>query len=152
MSDKLCYDYKMTAEELGQKVLDFETHGQLFEIDVSSWDGSLVKEWLEFEIRVIEEVMPYLPKNWEVLKARWCDDWRTSRGLSVKMDYGRKSGDAWTSSFNTLINLCILFHIDREMRAVAKGDDNFFATKLNIDKEQLEKFYLSIGMQAKIKS
>nr|WPR18169.1 MAG: capsid protein [Chemarfal virus 152] len=153
-SDGLHYDAGIDAVELGSIATRF--FGQkknVFEIDVSNWDGSLVPELLQFEIWFIENCVPDTLDRWTELKKHWCNvSGVGSHGVRYSTTHGRRSGDMWTSCFNSLINLLILRHIfGEDLLAVAKGDDNFFGTNSELTVEEIQSRYANFGMKAKVK-
>lgn len=153
-TSNLIYDNGLDALELGRIAQNmFTNYRYVYEIDVSNWDGSLCPELIRFEVWFIENVLPFRPERWEELKKDWC---RMSgvgkKGVRFETVHSRRSGDMWTSSFNSLINLMILNWLYKgDIQAVAKGDDNFYGTNTQIDMDALVAAYASIGMKAKIK-
>lgn len=150
----LIYDAGLTAEQLGTIALKmFATKHRVFEIDVSNWDGSLSPPMLEFEIWFIENCLPRLPVRWHELRRHWTTvKGSGKKGVSYSTKHGRRSGDMWTSCFNSLINLLILYYIfGFDLLAVAKGDDNFFGTNSLLSVEEIIAIYAKLGMKAKVK-
>lgn len=148
------YDSGLDARELGEiAVTMFSKFKYVYEIDVSNWDGSIDPAWLVFEIWLVEEVLPYLPHRWRELRRFWTQVKGVGKqGVRYSTTHGRRSGDMWTSCFNSLINLCILYWIfGSDIMAVAKGDDNFFGTNSLLTVEEIVDKYASIGMKAKVK-
>ncbi len=148
------YDSGLDANELGDLATKmFTDYKYVYEIDVSNWDGSLIPQWLDFEIWLIEEVFPYLPHRWREIRRFWKSvGGKGKLGVSYSTRHGRRSGDMWTSCFNSLINLCILYWIfGDDILAVAKGDDNYFGTNSDLTVEEIVAIYASIGMKAKVK-
>lgn len=149
----LIYDNGIDARDLGEIASRCFKYKNVFEIDVSNWDGSLAPAWLRFEIWFIENCLPELPPRWRELKKSWRNvEGNGKNGVHFKTTHGRRSGDMWTSCFNSLINLMILVHIfGTDILAVAKGDDNFFGTNKNISAEEIVTIYAGLGMKAKVK-
>lgn len=150
----LIYDAGLDALELGSIAQEmFARKKYVFEIDVTNWDGSLCPEWLKFEVWFVENVLPELPPRWRELRKHWCTVQGCGKeGVCYKTKHGRRSGDMWTSCFNSLINLMILYFIfGLDLLAVAKGDDNFFGTNKEITESEIVAIYDSLGMKAKVK-
>lgn len=151
---KLIYDSGLDAKELGYLACQmFSQYKYVYEIDVSNWDGSLAPAWLKWEIWFIENCLPELPPRWRELRKHWRRvEGNGKQGLHFSTEHGRRSGDMWTSCFNSLINLMILFSIfGKDCMAVAKGDDNFFGTNSSLSVDDIVNRYAAIGMKAKVK-
>lgn len=150
----LIYDAGIDARQLGDiAVTMFSKFKYVYEIDVSNWDGSLAPGWLIFEIWFIENCLPCLPPRWREIKRHWRDVSGSGKfGTGYKTKHGRRSGDMWTSCFNSLINLMILFYLfGFDVLAVAKGDDNFYGTNSDIATKRIIEIYATFGMKAKVK-
>ncbi len=152
--NNITIDCGLSAEDLGHKALMCSSRQRLFEMDVSSWDGSLVEEWAEFEEFLVSEMV-----GDEQVKAAVLSYWREKighgSGVRVKARHGRRSGDPWTSSFNGLINAMIvkwIFGDDADSLLICvKGDDNFVGVNSRMTVEEIVAKYASIGMTVEIK-
>lgn len=148
------YDSGLDALELGQIAQRmFSEYKYVYEIDVSNWDGSLAPDLIKWEVWFLETVCPVKPPRWGELKKGWRKmDGVGKNGVKFSTSHGRRSGDGWTSCFNSLINLGVLFYkFGRDILAVAKGDDNYFGTNKEISVEEIVAAYAKIGMKAKVK-
>jgi len=147
------YDKNLTATELGQKAREYFGKGRVFEADVSNFDGSLHPAWREFERWFIENICPQLPPWWDLLRKEWTTNRISGKhGVKAKTTHGRSSGDCWTSLFNSLINIIIVQYATKDTAdVVAKGDDNFFTTAMDLNVEKVVGLYQSIGMKVKLK-
>jgi hypothetical protein len=72
-------------------------------------------------------------------------------GIKFNCNWGRRSGDMWTSSFNSMINLCISKFIFGDGLFIAKGDDGFLGVDSDLSIEEISSKYLELGMIVKIK-
>jgi len=146
------YDSSLTAEKLGSIATNmFSNFKYVYMIDVSNWDGHLHPGWLKFETWFIETFAPALPNDWKNIKKNWNRvEGVGKNGISFKTCHGRRSGDMWTSCFNTLINLSIVKNLFPDSEVVAKGDDNFFGTNSNVSADWIIEQYALIGMKAKV--
>lgn len=147
------YDNDLTATQLGVKAVECAGHGRLFEVDVSNWDGSMLKEFLLFEKWLIDN-LPHQPPGWHLIRKYWTKvSGKSSLGVSFRCEWGRRSGDMWTSSFNSMQNIFITRYVfgDPTLRGVFKGDDNFVGSKTLFTVEQLVARYAALGLTAKLK-
>lgn len=147
------YDNGLDALQLGDFASRmFAGYKYVYEIDVSNWDGSLDRVMLRFE----KFILRHMPEQYSDLKDL-LHKWSTvsgsgKQGLRYSCKWGRRSGDMWTSSFNTAINLAICqFIFGSDSLFVAKGDDNFGGTNSQISVEEIIAIYASLGMTAKVK-
>jgi len=158
----LVYDNGLDAVQLGSIVSQmFMTYGVVFESDVSNWDGSIHESMKEMEMWFLENVCPRMFVHWRIIKDHWIKVWGKCRGVRFSTRFGRRSGDMWTSCFNTFLNLMIttfvVFNIqdgvvpefrDR-IKLVAKGDDNFFSCLEDRMLSWVQEYH-ELGMKVKI--
>lgn len=154
ISNPITIDCGLSAEELGWKALQCSSRQRLFEVDVSSWDGSLVEEWNGFE----EFLVSQLVGNEEIRKAvlsYWRQKWGHGSGVKVKASHGRRSGDPWTSCFNGLINAMIVRWVFKDsldsLLVCVKGDDNFIGVNSTLTVPEIVRKYSLLGMTVEIK-
>lgn len=148
------YDNGLDANELGEIACRmFSEYKYVYEIDVSNWDGSLLPHWLDFERYFLWTIAPVLHERMEEIDRYWNNVKGSGKhGVSYSTTHGRRSGDMWTSYFNTLINICIATWIfGRDILIVAKGDDNFFGTNKKMTAKEVEAKYAELGMKAKVR-
>jgi len=152
-STDLIYDSDLTATELGDIAVEMFDSGYVYEADVSNWDGSLNPMFFLFEHFLVKW---FLPRNfnyfYEIME-EWDNLVGSITGLRFRGKCRRRSGDAWTSSFNSVINLSIVRFIVRPenlLKCVAKGDDNFFCTRYPLDLEYVRRVYECLGMKVVI--
>lgn len=127
------------------------------ESDVSNWDGSMLGEILQLEKYFISEKIIGMPEDIDYLLNYWGEVKGSVRGGEIKFTaaHGRRSGDLWTSSFNSLINVLItmwafkITSLDDFMMLVM-GDDNCVAMGVEPDLAQAEANYRSLGMKIEI--
>lgn len=146
------YDSGLTAMKLGSLAERCFTYARVFELDVSNWDGSLNMTMLEFEkwfLNLIPEAHERMPE----IKQFWTSVSGVGKnGISFEVPWGRRSGDMWTSCFNSLINLTIVnFVFGPDTLAIAKGDDGFLGTNSNVTIEEIVEIYSRLGMTVKVK-
>jgi len=130
---------------------DMDVYSTIYEADVSNWDGSLHKGFLELEVFFIENVLDVLPQNWEWLKAGWFRVEGTGHGLHYIADGGRRSRDLWTSSFNSIINVLLVLYTSKTslgpgIKILVNGDDNLVASNLKINTLGVVETYKKLGM------
>lgn len=153
-SNKL-YVAGCTPDQVGKFGSAFDAYTNIFECDVSNWDGSMHKGFLELETWFIENCLSELPPQWPWLKRNWYKVWGRGQGLTYCADGGRRSGDLWTSAFNSLINVMLTMYV---MRGTLKdgnlimvnGDDNVVATNKNIDENYLVGVYALLGLKLEV--
>lgn len=150
----LIYDNGLDARQLGDIALRmFAEYKYVYEIDVSNWDGSLGPDALLFEMWFLRVCVPVYWSQLERVLKWWLKVRGAGKnGVSYSTKHGRRSGDMWTSSLNSVINLLILVWIfGLCILAVAKGDDNFFGTNSELTVDEIVALYASLGMTAKVK-
>jgi hypothetical protein len=130
------------------------------EKDVSGWDGSLLKEMLEvekyhFETKVICNGLI----DRKFLLQQWTLVWGSSKDGKVvyQAKYGRRSGDPWTSNYNSLLNKLITEFVfeelapkDCEVRGLYNGDDNVVSSSYDVPTSEEVRLYAELGMTCKV--
>jgi hypothetical protein len=146
-----------SPDSVGRFAEKLEEWAGIYESDVSSWDGSLSNFIIELEKYFIEQKVNGLPDDFDVLLDNWTRLHGKSRKgeVEVVMDHGRRSGDLWTSAFNSLLNVlittfCYDVEAEDEFAMMVLGDDNVFATCLDVDLSKVELNYKSLGMKCTI--
>lgn len=129
--------------------------GHVYESDVSNWDGSLGSFMLELEEYFIRTKVNGLPEefdkvlaNWYVMKAKTKDG-----KVSVTAHHGRRSGDLWTSSFNSLLNIIIskwCFEMTKPDMIMVQGDDNVVGLTGYVDPAVVMERYKALGMKCEV--
>jgi hypothetical protein len=98
--------------------------GFIYEIDYSNWDGSMTPWDLKNEVWFIEHIMSTLPSDWDLFKKYWLRKKAKGKGVIYTSNFGRSSGDAYTSFFNTIFNLALsAYLIKSHYSIVGCGDD-----------------------------
>ncbi len=129
-----------------------------YESDVSSWDGALSPDMIDIELiflnnRVVgmPSELEYLKKNWKQTKAEGCNG-----QVKLSMEHGRRSGDLWTSMFNSLLNIIITHFIVNKIEPTARlgmmvmGDDNGVWVDRAVDTTAVETIYRDLGMKCEV--
>jgi len=109
--------------------------GRILENDVSSWDASLCPELCALEAWVLTRYKA--PRAVvDLVKANVMTHGRTLKGLKYKVPGTRKSGDPFTTLFNSLLNVMMHYYVltmycgvdvnrpERYCRMAVQGDDN----------------------------
>lgn len=150
MHSEHCYDSGLTADQIGYRGVVSSKYKRLLEMDVSNWDGSLHNKWQGLE-KTLVKLVPFVKHNPALFK-----HWGTiigycRQGLVVNTLHGRRSGDMWTSTLNSMINICIVVDVlGVECYLTVKGDDGFVGTNSNITVQEIVEVYASIGMKVKV--
>lgn len=135
-SGNILYASGVTPEKLGDFCGNMEAYDMKCEADASNWDGSIILRLANIEIRFLLEKtncmttvnhMKWLIDNWCKLMAR-----NSTGSLTVVLDYGRRSGDLCTSSFNSLLNIVIStyafgYKMTDNFKLAVLGDDGAIA-------------------------
>jgi hypothetical protein len=92
----------------------------------------------------------WLIKNWNNVTAKSMDG-----RLHYSASRGRRSGDLWTSLFNTLLNFLVTMFVynftwDSDFRVMALGDDNVVSTNEDVDVNEALNKYEGLGMKIEI--
>lgn len=127
------------------------------ESDVSNWDGSMLKEVLLLEKYFLENKVIGMPDELESLFPSWGENRGSTRNgtLKVYLKHGRRSGDLWTSSFNSFLNWLITMWVYRvesqeDFQMMVLGDDNVVAFDTQPDCEEAVQRYSFLGMKCEI--
>lgn len=153
------YSSGATPQDIGDFVSGrLYNRSHVFESDVSNWDGSLCNETLELEKYFLMTKAGVLPADFELMLKHWTETVMITRGgdLKVELSHGRRSGDLWTSQFNSLINILIVmwvFELDWQspFSMIVMGDDNGVGLDEYFDVEYAVKKYSDLGMKCEIK-
>jgi hypothetical protein len=134
VDNNVLYASGITPSDLGtwveEKCAQFPI---ITESDVSNWDGSIGPTMLSLEEYFLNTKVHGGPDLGELSRR-----WRNMDGihfgsdgpdLRLNLSYGRRSGDLWTSAFNTLINFLTTMYVyqlgwNSAFALVALGDDN----------------------------
>lgn len=144
---KNIYAVSLNALELGQVASSMQ--GDLYEADASNWDGSVTNTFLKVEKWFIRFILPYRPHWIEQLLSKWEKTVGASQGVRYSCDWGRKSGDMWTSAFNTLLNILVTNFAWGTclIQAVFNGDDNFFCVVPGSVADKALQAYEKLGLK-----
>jgi hypothetical protein len=87
--------------------------------------------------------------NWTSIKGKSKD-----KNVSVVMSHGRRSGDPWTSVFNSFLNWLITRFCtqleEEEILLMVMGDDNLYGTDRELRLEAIENRYKGLGMKCEV--
>lgn len=122
------YSVNLNALALGHRAFMSFGLGRVFEGDASNWDGSVTQRMLEIERWFLQFVVPFQPLWLKNLLLMWCKTEGSSKGVRYRCSWGRRSGDMWTSTFNTMLNIVITNFVwgPRLIMGTYNGDDNWF--------------------------
>lgn len=125
------------------------------ELDVSSFDGSLLESMLEVEQWFLENkvVGTWPEKEWFI--SNHSNVWGRSKDgeLSYKASHGRRSGDPITSCFNSLQNIlltmwaCDIRGWDSEFTLMVAGDDGVVSLDFDVPSDLITARYAELGMK-----
>jgi hypothetical protein len=160
---KFYYTNGATSEDIGNFARSLYNKGNVYEMDVSNWDGSMgpyvlkLEQWLVNFIIDLDSFSEYGDRDdLELVKKNWCKVFggNTNKFGSVKFKcgWGRRSGDAWTSSFNTLFNFVFTDFVAHEMGTevvgmMALGDDNVVALGREVPVPTVQERYAKLGLK-----
>jgi len=159
--DNLYYVSGATPDEVGAYAARmFEECGQVLESDVSNWDGSMNADILKIEKYFLENKVVGFPEDIKVLFDNWGKNSGVSKLGEVKAtsNGGRRSGDLWTSSMNTLLNFLISMWVYEaksidDVMIMAMGDDNVVGLRERMTPQLQQEAtlrYESIGLKCEI--
>lgn len=163
LNNNFYYATKCTPEDVGkfaQKI--FDENPYQYEADVSNWDGSITSHMLWLELQFLKTKVDmistnavdenWLYKHWKIMGAHSKDG-----KVVYKANHGRRSGDLWTSTFNTLLNFIITGFVNeisivelREIMCMALGDDNVVGLQRPYSRSDLTSKYAKLGMSVEI--
>lgn len=138
---KYYYTSGATAKELGDWFASTEDTFAV-EIDYSNWDGSMTPWDIQNEIWFLENIVTDKPDGWDIFKRDWKRYVATgAKGRVVyKSFYGRRSGDVWTSLFNSIFNLALSTYLVPDLSSCcACGDDGVVNTTVVNTREAIAK-------------
>jgi hypothetical protein len=98
----ITYTSSISNLKLGNKLVDFG--GKLGEDDVGKWDASFGEELCKHELKMAKNWFNAPPAVWMLMKANIKTHGKTLTGLKYKVKGTRKSGDPYTSLFNSVEN------------------------------------------------
>jgi hypothetical protein len=146
-----------TPVDVGNYAAEMMNYPFLYEMDVSNWDGSMLGEilWLErwFLMNKVEgfpEDIDWLFNHWFDVKGKTSD-----QQVYVDLEHGRRSGDLWTSSMNSLMNYmfvmysCQLQDTD-DFKMLVLGDDNVVALNDHVEGDDITAIYRKLGMKLEL--
>lgn len=168
---KYIFGPALNALELGETVTRFFSQGVVYEADASNWDGSVTNTMLRIEWLCLSHYFPYKFPYLDQLKPLWFKTIGSSKGIKYVIDWARRSGDFWTTLFNTLLNMiCTAFvwtheftkvpmahqvkwrldECDDYIAGVFAGDDNYFCVRRAREPTSLCEVYENIGLRMEI--
>lgn len=130
-SNGIMFTCGKTNVEIG-KYLDFP--GKVFENDVSSWDASICRPLCELEVFMARK-FGATKIVLDLMNANISTHGSTTHGFKYSVDGTRKSGDPYTSLFNSILNALIHVYcfvrnghdvstVLSNVRMCVQGDDN----------------------------
>jgi hypothetical protein len=151
------YSSKMMPSEVGLVGANINQRDTIFECDVSNWDGSYGEHFIQMEKYFLDQFIGSTNHTYESM----LDDWsrvsgksRTSEGfIKVVLNAARRSGDLWTSCFNSLMNYLIVLYClgidcrDERLIYMVLGDDGVGGFDGAVDVQLLTQRYKSLGME-----
>jgi len=130
----ICFTSGVKSDDAA-KVLTQGVFPYILEDDVGKWDASIRKEWCDFELWLAEYFgAPRLVLD--LMRANIYTHGYTSKGFKYKVLGTRKSGDPYTSLFNSILNGlmhlfifcdvkgCSVKQARQHFRMLVQGDDN----------------------------
>lgn len=166
---RLVFGPNCNALELGTIVEDMFGEGYVYEADASNWDGSVTNTMLQIEMFFLSTIALFRPPWLEQMLENWTRTSGAAKGITFLCDWARRSGDFWTTLFNTMLNMiCTDFiwshvwrrvpalpcvpvrRIDNVRRGVFAGDDNFFNVYSKMDMDLIIELYQDIGLKIEI--
>jgi len=156
-SDHVFYTNCSTPDATGAFVEHmFNTFSNVSESDVSNWDGSISKCMLDVEEWFLRNKVIDSP-DLEWLHSRWSDvrGSNRNRDVRVRLRHGRRSGDLWTSSFNSILNVLITMYVydldwEDDWAMMVLGDDNIVALPHPTVLSHAVRTYSDLGMKCEI--
>jgi hypothetical protein len=118
--------------------------------DVSNWDGSMLKTMLDLELYYLDKKIFNKPENFQWL----VENWHKVRGtvldyITVTMRHARRSGDLWTSPFNSLLNILVIrfcAELKPSDSVMVLGDDDLFGAE-SVDVDRCRARYAGLGLK-----
>jgi hypothetical protein len=130
---------------------------KIIEGDVSNWDGSINNYLLSIEKYFLLRKVRGMPDEISMLIKHWdqCMGRSKKGGVLAELDYGRRSGDLWTSSFNSLLNVLLTMYVYRlqwssDFMMLVLGDDNLIGLNKDIEVEYVQSVYQRLGMKMEV--
>lgn len=152
VNDDKYYTSKSTPDDIGYFATRlFNEKSHVYESDVSNWDGSICSADLEIELYFLQTRVEGMPDSLEELYPTWgLTKAQTKDGtVQVSCSHGRRSGDLWTSCFNSLLNMIktawALGIPFEDLLGMFMGDDNAIAVDDEVDIETVTNRYWSLG-------
>lgn len=153
----ILYATSVTPDEIGAFVEQMFSYPHVSESDVSNWDGSLGRFMLALELWFLQNKVEGLPDEVDFLFTHWFDMKAQTRtgDVRVELNHGRRSGDLWTSSLNSLLNVLIVMWVYNlrwtdDFSMIVLGDDNGVATKKKQDADLAAERYKLLGMKCEV--
>lgn len=142
-----------SADDLGDVAEDFDRYRSIVCADTSSFDGSMHEGFLDIELYFLDTKVVNKPDEYGWLRKNWHRVEGKSRGIRYKAKYGRRSGDYWTSTFNSLLNDIILkYHFGMQSRSMVQGDDSVAVTNDDVDDDSVIESYKRLGLVVELKT
>jgi hypothetical protein len=146
----LYYTAKATPDSIGSFMVKLNDNNfHIIENDVSNWDGSLCHEMIMLEKAFLEKCVQGMPEEFEFLLSNWGrNQGRDRTGLTVDMQHGRRSGDLWTSVFNSFLNVMLhKFIFGPDVWVMVMGDDSVCGINDFVPSYYITQSYLKLGMK-----
>lgn len=151
---RIAYYHVGHRDDLCLALERLEQFAKKLESDVSNWDASMFNGILELEKEFVQEseVEHTYSFDLEFCLRHWTHVWGRTKDRSVvyKTDRGRRSGDRWTGSMNSLINILfnrfLMKHCGiTDYFMIVLGDDILLGYNGDLDEQQLASLYLLLG-------
>lgn len=148
------YATKCTPDDVGAFGQEIDNEMSfIYEADASSWDGSLPPVMARLEEHFLRNYTSGWQQDIDFLLDNWGHNFGTSKSKAVKYscDHGRNSGDLWTSSLNSLLNVIITMWVNDlkwcdSFKMLVLGDDNVVGLSKPFDAEHIIAQYARLGM------
>lgn len=149
-----------TPDLVGEAAQDMDAKPFKFEADASNWDGSLSEFFLDLELEFIDKCIDKEPPCLGDIKKTWKDvvgySHKGDESLVVSMNRCRRSGDLWTSVFNSLINYLLTSYTvhkqepSADFSMLVMGDDNLVAVDCVLNSDLIVSTYKALGMKLEL--
>jgi hypothetical protein len=136
--------------------------GHKVEDDVSAWDASLCEEFCEFEAKICRKWFHCPLAVFELMSANVHTHGKTMHGIKYKVPGTRKSGDPFTSLFNSFWNALMhiyIIHVHNPtirlrrlldlVVMLVQGDDNAMSISHTLTMPDFNAHMLTFGFKAK---
>jgi hypothetical protein len=160
VKNSLVFTSGVSQLDLGNKIMDH--NGEKVENDVSAWDASLCEQMCDFEATMCRKWFHCPVAVYDLMKANVHTHGKTMHGIKYRVRGTRKSGDPYTSLFNSfwnaMMHVYIIYTENRHhtLRQVldsivmlVQGDDNAMSIGANLKIPDFNIHMLAFGFKSK---